>query len=133
MKIHDHFEGSSHCVQCGGYCCLEGDDLAVTNLLRSLFETAEYREVPIQLNFIGREAISKLGVDFNLFARRAAVARRMKKQAIADLPAIQRRDREALELADREGITFAEAWARLARVEQYPGGLDQPNSPKARC
>ena len=57
----------------------------------------------------------------------------MKKQAIADLPAIQRRDREALELADREGITFAEAWARLARAAQYPGGLDQPNSPKARC
>ena len=55
----------------------------------------------------------------------------MKKQAIADLPAIQRRDREALELAEREGITFAEAWARLAA--QYPGGLDQPNSPKARC
>ena len=77
MKIHDHFEGSLNCVQCGGYCRLEGDDRAVTNLLRSLFETAAYREVPIQLNFIGREAISKLGVDFNLFARRAAeVARR---------------------------------------------------------
>ena len=41
----------------------------------------------------------------------------MKKQAIADLPAIQRRDREALELAEREGITFSEAWARLLYAE----------------
>ena len=49
----------------------------------------------------------------------------MKKQAIADLPAIQRRDREALEIADREGITFAEAWARPARAAQYPGGAGQ--------
>ena len=42
----------------------------------------------------------------------------MKKQAIADLPAIQRRDREALEMAEREGITFSEAWARLLHAEE---------------
>ena len=72
MKIHDHFDGSAHCSQCGGPCVLEGDDRAVTELLRSLFETAAYRQVPIPVTFIGREAIAKLGVDFNLFANRAA-------------------------------------------------------------
>jgi hypothetical protein len=40
------------------------------------------------------------------------------KKSPHDLPAIQRRDREALELAEREGITFAEAWARLLSAEE---------------
>ena len=72
MKIHDHFDGPAHCVQCAGPCVLDGDDRAVTELLRSLFETAAYRHVPVALDFIGREAIAKLGVDYNLFANRAA-------------------------------------------------------------
>ena len=40
------------------------------------------------------------------------------KKSPHDLPAIQRRDREALELAEREGITFSEAWARLLHAEE---------------
>ena len=42
MTIHDHFEGRAHCAQCQGLCQLEGDDLAVTRLIRYQFESAYY-------------------------------------------------------------------------------------------
>lgn len=40
MEIHDHFDGTAHCVQCQGPCRLTGDDLAVTRLVRWTVEFA---------------------------------------------------------------------------------------------
>ncbi len=31
-KVHDHFAGSAHCVECGGHCTLTGADMAYTAL-----------------------------------------------------------------------------------------------------
>jgi hypothetical protein len=38
--IHDHFDGSANCVECGGPCQLDGSDLLATQLLRIGFEYA---------------------------------------------------------------------------------------------
>jgi len=41
VNIHDHFDGSGHCVGCNGPCRLVGDDRAVTDLVRWVMEFAE--------------------------------------------------------------------------------------------
>lgn len=40
LKIHDHFDGSAHCVECKGFCNLNGEDRAVTDLVRWTLEFA---------------------------------------------------------------------------------------------
>ena len=42
----------------------------------------------------------------------------MKRINPADVPAIQRRDKKTLELVDREGISFAEAYLRVVQEEE---------------
>jgi hypothetical protein len=37
----------------------------------------------------------------------------MANRSTADIPSVQRRDREALELAQRENISFEQAWRML--------------------
>lgn len=32
-KVHDHFDGSFHCVECAGPCKLNGNDLLLTQLV----------------------------------------------------------------------------------------------------
>jgi hypothetical protein len=34
--VHDHMDGSAHCVECGGTCVLTGADLLVTRMVRFL-------------------------------------------------------------------------------------------------
>jgi hypothetical protein len=41
MVVHDHFDGSAHCVDCDGPCELSGDELHVTRLVRYVLEFAE--------------------------------------------------------------------------------------------
>lgn len=41
MIVHDHFDGSAHCVECGGTCKLTGDERAVTEVVRWTLEFAE--------------------------------------------------------------------------------------------
>lgn len=36
--VHDHYEGSMFCRECGGPCHLTGPDLAYTELVRFIFE-----------------------------------------------------------------------------------------------
>ena len=36
--IHDHFQGSGHCVECGGACRLLGSDRALTEIVRWIYE-----------------------------------------------------------------------------------------------
>lgn len=45
----------------------------------------------------------------------------MKHRDPADIAAGQRRDRAALDLAEREGIPFAEAWLRVLHEESLEG------------
>ena len=40
--VHDHFEGSAHCVECKGYCRLAGDDRALTRFVRYVLENFAY-------------------------------------------------------------------------------------------
>lgn len=37
--VHDHFSGSAHCLECGGHCQLNGPAIALTALIRWLFES----------------------------------------------------------------------------------------------
>ena len=46
MRVHDHFDGSFHCVECGGKCVLSGDDEAITQLIRNLLEFCALQEKP---------------------------------------------------------------------------------------
>jgi hypothetical protein len=42
MTIHDHFDGSAHCLECRGHCTLTGRDLDLTRVIRNLFEYFEF-------------------------------------------------------------------------------------------
>lgn len=53
----------------------------------------------------------------------------MKRIKTADVPAIQRMDRAAFELAEERGIPFSEAWLLLAAsVKRTPRGLGCPTT-----
>ena len=41
MVVHDHFDGSAHCIECAGSCLLVGDDRAITDLVRWTLEFVE--------------------------------------------------------------------------------------------
>jgi hypothetical protein len=38
MTIHDHFDGSAHCVECKGICALGGEEAALTGFVREVCE-----------------------------------------------------------------------------------------------
>lgn len=40
VPVHDHFDGSAHCVECDGECRLTDCPLAYTALVRFLFQSA---------------------------------------------------------------------------------------------
>lgn len=61
MTIHDHFDGSAHCVECAGRCKLTGEDLAITEYIRFTMESLAHRgftAVPI----MWRQPLSDLGL-----------------------------------------------------------------------
>lgn len=68
LVIHDHFDGSAHCRDCDGPCRLEGADLTVTHLVRSIFESAGAGHY--HLSLMVRYALSDLGVPVDHFFRR---------------------------------------------------------------
>ena len=61
MTIHDHFEGSANCVECGGPCSLKGDERAVSDLIRFTLQTLSAHEMGV--NPFIRSALRSLGVD----------------------------------------------------------------------
>lgn len=65
MPIHDHFEGSAHCVECGGPCKLTGDARALTEMIRWRLEARPF------LNPSERETIRKAGGDPDKLIARA--------------------------------------------------------------
>lgn len=75
MTIHDHFEGSAHCVECKGYCRLAGDDLAVTRYIRFTLEILVmqgWKDVPVLL----KEPLRDLGLNSEALMRRAVTTGR---------------------------------------------------------
>jgi len=70
MIIHDHFDGSAHCVECSGHCALTGEARAVTEFIRFTLDRLAYlgfREVP----HFERRAMIALGLNPDLFMERA--------------------------------------------------------------
>jgi len=70
LTIHDHFNGSAHCVECGGFCALTGEARAVTEFIRFTLERMAHqgwRTVP----YFERRAMIALGLNPEQFLARA--------------------------------------------------------------
>jgi hypothetical protein len=71
MPIHDHFDGSSNCVECGGPCTLTGDSLHLTRLVRHLLASRVVRDGRAWIGDAVRLTIAEAGGDPDRLARRA--------------------------------------------------------------
>jgi hypothetical protein len=71
MTIHDHFEGSAHCVECQGRCTLAGEELAVTSIFRYLFEYLQIWEWHNSVPPLMARPLLELGVPVDRFVERA--------------------------------------------------------------
>jgi hypothetical protein len=69
INLHDHFDGSAHCIQCGGECRLSGAELALTEMIRWQFE-AIARGAAF-LSYAERSTLERIGVDIEAFMQRA--------------------------------------------------------------
>ncbi len=73
MSVHDHFDGSAHCVECQGYCTLTGSDLHLTRVIRFALEQLAY--AGYRPNQLLRESLEAAGVnDVEHFVARAETA-----------------------------------------------------------
>lgn len=70
--IHDHFDGSTNCVECGGDCQLFGCDLAYSNLLRAMFEAEAYHGQKIA--YMAEWCMRGANVPIEKFRERAKVS-----------------------------------------------------------
>jgi hypothetical protein len=66
--IHDHFNGSAHCVQCAGQCRLTGESLQVTRLVRFVME--QQYETGICWSLVDSALEGLLGERFQSFKKR---------------------------------------------------------------
>lgn len=64
---HDHFDGASHCVECGGRCRLTGTEMAYTALVRAIF----FSEALSGAWSAASTQIGRSGVDVTRFRERA--------------------------------------------------------------
>jgi hypothetical protein len=73
VDIHDHFDGTAHCVQCGGKCQLPPAELLASGLIRDLCEqwAAGYSRPWMMVEMRIKDA----GVDLPAFLRRATETR----------------------------------------------------------
>jgi len=69
-QIHDHFDGSAHCVQCGGECQLRGGERIATELIRWMCEAAALRGES-KLRMCEEHVVRKSGADLTLLMTRA--------------------------------------------------------------
>lgn len=67
---HDHFDGSAHCVQCGGECRLTGNDMAYTALVRALCESEVYG-TDVAIPYLAVNQLDRSLVPLEGFRRRA--------------------------------------------------------------
>lgn len=80
--IHDHFDGSAHCVECGGTCQLGGAERTATELVRWLCE--QRARVGHGLNMLEAATIRGAGADPDALLNRAVASERAFKQAADD-------------------------------------------------
>jgi hypothetical protein len=55
--VHDHFEGSAHCVECEGPCALTGVERALTEMVRWRLERQPW------LTLMEVESLKNVGAD----------------------------------------------------------------------
>lgn len=70
MTVHDHFDGSAHCVECGGWCKLTGEQLGLTQFVRFTLESLAYNGWKTLPNFHA-DALRNMGLDGEALMRRA--------------------------------------------------------------
>ncbi len=71
FRVHDHFDGSAHCVECFGKCKLAGAELALTTLVRIIFESwAIHGQAP---NYMTKKALAEV-CDVQAMRKRATDA-----------------------------------------------------------
>ncbi len=68
VRVHDHFDGSAHCIECGGPCQLEGAEAALTSIIRYVFESLNYGN---GISYTIQSELVALGVDMDKFRQRA--------------------------------------------------------------
>jgi len=75
VQIHDHYDGSAHCRECGGGSCqLTGLDRQITTLVRYLFEEACHPQGTLPGPML-RQALGDLGVNLGYHTERALETR----------------------------------------------------------
>ena len=83
MKIHDHFDGSAHCVECRGFCQLRGDDRALTDLVRFTCDFFGYAHDGWMPNWVEQSLQELLGERWPNFRRRSIDGMRAMKKVMA--------------------------------------------------
>jgi hypothetical protein len=82
-QVHDHFDGSAHCVECQGFCQLTGADMAYTALVRALFDGEAWGEAlnsPQEIPYIAIRQLRSAGVDTARFLARAKANTTLAKE-----------------------------------------------------
>lgn len=69
VAIHDHFDGSAYCVECGGRCTLTGAELLLTQIVRYWIESSVYSHN--FLPYMATAALKEAGVDLDKMKHRA--------------------------------------------------------------
>jgi len=77
--VHDHFDGSAHCVECNGDCRLTGGNRLATQLVRYWFEQAAMQPV-FWIAPCAMDSLGKVGVNVDHFRARAIQSMRGIKQ-----------------------------------------------------
>ncbi len=70
--VHDHFEGSAHCVECGGSCKQTGAERVLTNWARAAFEAESLYPKRCRISWSLIRAMEESGVNVNKMRRRAS-------------------------------------------------------------
>lgn len=71
VAIHDHFDGSAHCVECAGPCQLTGAERHLTSVIRWMFERAAIVDEHPALWGLMRDALVDAGLDVERHWKRA--------------------------------------------------------------
>ncbi len=75
VEIHDHFDGSGHCLQCGGRCTLRNGNLMSTELVRWIMLSVAAGQPLVGMV---KATLENHGVEVDAFLERA-------KQKLSDL------------------------------------------------
>lgn len=83
VAVHDHFDGSAHCVQCGGECKLTGAERLATDLVRWHMRILARQKWTLDSST--RDSLEKFGVDVDALWK-MALAWAAEVEAILNRP-----------------------------------------------